>query len=84
MGLFRGLGIVFKDLSRCIKGKEAGKWSWTFIILSKSVSWLSRNREPRFLWDCWCPPRQSWHWDNPRSDHPVRILGSLQSTRVNP
>lgn len=49
MGLFRGLGIVFKDLSRCIKGKEAGKWSWTFIILSKSASWLSWNREPRFF-----------------------------------
>lgn len=34
MGLFRGLGIVFKGLSRCITGKRAGKWIWTFIILS--------------------------------------------------
>lgn len=75
MGLFRGLGIVFKDLSPCITGKEAGEWIWTFIILSKSVSWLSWNKAPGILWGWWCSPRQSWLWDNP-----VWIPCSLQST----
>lgn len=42
MGLFRGLGLVFKDLSRDIKEREAGKHTWAFIILSTlCVSWVS-------------------------------------------
>lgn len=40
LGLFRGLGFMFKDLSRDIKQKEAGKHTWAFIILSKSLCFL--------------------------------------------